>query len=312
MSGLNYSRRKLLFNPQAKLLTHADRVKTWLDTGHVFPILAEISPTGFCNARCPWCSFNGKKSKEKIDYYKLTNAITDMKIVGLKAINWTGGGEPTIYPEFEKCVRLCKSLGIEQGLFTNGYQEIPLQENFSWIRVSITDTGLDNVVRPRVPFGIVLNQTEYLSANDIESFCISAREMGASYFQVRPALTGDFKTQPHIEPPNFIKKRQTDSFAIEVTEYKYREAQKGKEYHECYGFNFVPSIDWNGKVSVCLYRTLEDAYILGDLNVDTFHDIWERLPQSVPAVDSCWNCCKNHEINKILFSAKNITQRNFL
>ena len=232
--------------------------------------------------------------------------------MGLKAINWTGGGEPTIYPEFGDLVEFASSLGLEQGLFTNAYQKIPHQEAFSWIRVSITDTGLDRVVKPTVPFGVVLNQTEQLTFAEMDKMCLKARDIGASYFQIRPALTGDFMTQPYLVHPEFLKCRNSDTFKVHVTEYKYAEAQNPKDYHECYGFNFVPSIDWNGKVSVCLYRTLEKEYILGDLNKDSFSTIWANLPNHVPAADSCWNCCKNHEINKVLFSAKHIEQGNFL
>lgn len=301
------------FNPQAKLLSHGVRVQQWLQTGQTGPILAEISPTGYCNAECPWCSFGDKHSRGKINFDILKRAVKDMHSLGLKAINWTGGGEPSIYPEFAEIVKFSHELGLEQGLFTNAYKEIPHQEFFSWIRVSITDTGLSRVVKPRVPFGVVLNQTAELTYVQMSDFCAQAREMGASYFQVRPALTGNFKTQPHIEPPYTLKAAlEIPGFDVHITEYKYNEAQKPKSYGECYGYHFVPSIDWNGKVSVCLYRTLENDYIIGDLNVDSFQSIWDKKPSHVPATDACWNCCKNHEINKSLSDVKNVEQRHFL
>lgn len=310
-NGVNFSKMSQ-FNPSAKLLTHGDRVTEWLKTGRTGPILVEISPTGFCNAQCPWCSFNGKKSKEKINHLVLRSALIEMAAMGLKAVNWTGGGEPSIYPHFADVVKLAHELGLEQGLFTNGYQELPHQEFFSWIRVSITDTGISQVVKPRVPFGVVLNQTAELTLPEMSDYCLKARELGASYFQVRPALTGNFKTQQFIHPPYTLKSFEQPGFTVHITEYKYNEAQKPKAYGECYGFQFVPSIDWNGKVSVCLYRTLEEDYILGDINTRTFKEIWASMPASVPATDACWNCCKNHEINKALFEAKNVEQRHFL
>lgn len=300
------------FNPQAKLLNHGFRLQEFKDTGRTSPILVEISPTGYCNAECPWCSFGDKHSKDKIDFDLLFRAIKDMKDMGLKAINWSGGGEPSIYPRFGELVELAHSLNLEQGIFTNAYKELPHQEYFSWIRVSITDTGLSRVVTPRVPFGVVLNQTKELTQDQMMYFCVKARNMGASYFQIRPALTGNFKTQPIILAPEFLKMFETDKFKVHVTIYKYDDARKPKAYGECYGYHFVPSIDWNSKVSVCLYRTLEEPYILGDLKKNTFPEIWANMPASVPAVDSCWNCCKNHEINKSLFDMKTVEQKNFL
>lgn len=300
------------FNPQAKLLYHGDRVKQWIRTGKTGPVLAEISPTGYCNASCPWCSFNGKKSNEKIRTDVLLATLSEMSALGLKAVNWTGGGEPSIHPDFGLLVGRAASLGLEQGIFTNGYQRLPHQDKFSWIRISITDTGLSRVVKPNVPFGVVLNQVENITSEQIEEFCLQAKSMGAAYFQVRPALTGNFKTQPFILPPYFLKNHESPGFEVHITEYKYNEAQKPKSYSKCFGFHLVPSIDWNGKVSVCLYRTLEGQYILGDLYEKSFFEIWDSLPESAPACDSCWNCCKNHEINKALVSAKEASQVNFL
>ena len=300
------------FNPQAKLLHHGFRVEEWLTTGRTSPVLAEVSPTGYCNAKCSWCFFADKHSGERVNTEVMIKAIKDMAACGLKAINWTGGGEPSIHPDFAKFVLTAHECGLEQGIFTNGYQDLPFQQFFSWIRIAVTDSNLEKVKKPIVPFGIVLNHLETHTGEELMEFCKKAKDMGACYFQVRPVLEGDYKKQPFIMPPDYLKVYQTEGFEVCVTDYKYQEATKAKTYKDCFGYHFTPSIDWKGHVSVCLYRTLEEAYILGDLNTKSFTEIWDEMPKVALANDECQNCCKNHEINKALDSAKRVEMGNFL
>jgi len=302
----------LIFEPQAKLLWHGDKVKKWLETGRINPILVEIAPTGYCNASCPWCFFKEKQDKERISTPVLLRAIDDLVKLGIKAINWSGGGEPTLHPDFERFLFHAARQGVKQGLFTNGYNTIPAQELFAWIRISLTDKGFARIKKPHVPFGICVNHVESYSNDDLLGFCLEAHNFGARYFQIRPALVGSYDKQPILKAPTFLQRCAGHNFDVYVTDYKYKEAIKPKDYSECYGYHFCPSIDWNGKLSVCLYLTLNPEYILGDLNKESLLDIWHAIEKSAVVTEKCQNCCKNHEINKLLYKTKNIHLEDFL
>ena len=57
----------------------------------------------------------------------------------------------------------------------------------------------------------------------------------------------------------------------------------------------------------------EEKYVFGDLNRKSFVSTWIRKDVPMNLVDAkCQNCCKNHEINKILFTAKQARCVNFL
>lgn len=299
------------FNPIAKLFNHGDRIKEWLTTGRARPILAEISPTGYCNAKCDWCSFADKHEPRHVDADALMQALVDLSSLDLLGINWAGGGEPTIHPHFDRFVSLAHDLGIKQGLFTNAYRPIKNPEYFSWIRVSWTDKGLDKAIRPTVPFGVNLNQTPEQSPEFLTEACLRAREFGASYFQVRPALTGDWRTQPELSVPLHLLQYTTPEFEVNVTNYKYSDYRAPKHYPDCYGYHLVPAIDWNGLVSACPYQ-MGAPYVFGDINKESFLDVWKKLPLAVPADDTCWNCCHNHETNKALYDAKHIKNPEFI
>ena len=302
----------MIFEPQAKLLWHGDRVKEWIESGRTSPILAEIAPTGYCNATCPWCFFTEKHGKNKIDRKVMMQALEDLSSLGCEAVNWSGGGEPTLHPNFKDFVDKASDLGLKQGLFTHGYSPVPNQEKFAWIRISLTDKGLKKVVPPTIPFGVCINQIAEYTESDLRRICLEAKALGAKYCQVRPALAANYKDQAVIIPPRYLHEYEDDQFLVFITDYKYEECIKPRDYGTCYGYHFCPSIDWNGNLLVCMYMTLEKEYVLGNLNERRLKDIWKEIPKEVDVIDKCQNCCKNHEINKILYRAKNVTEESFL
>ena len=300
------------FYPQAKLFWHGDRMQQWLTTGRTNPVLAEIAVTGYCNARCPWCFFRDKSDSERIDTEVMLYTIPRLKLIGLKAINWTGGGEPTVHPDFDKFVEAAANHGLKQGIFSNGYKEIPHQDKFEWIRISLTDKGLRAVKIPKVPFGVCVNHIAKYTEDDIRKLCRESRIIGAKYFQIRPALTKSYKNQPVLQIPKYLEEYETDDFKIYTTDYKYVECTKPKDYPDCYGYHFCPSIDWHGNVCACLYLLDNPKYIYGNIYDETIESIWTQIPKQAPVIDACQNCCKNHEINKILYKAKHIKSVDFL
>lgn len=299
------------FAPQTKMLWHGKKVEEWLREGKTLPVMFEIAPVGYCNATCDWCFFKDRHKNEVVNEAMMINFIIEMHKAGVYTINWTGGGEPTLHKSFADFVYIAYELGLRQGLFTNGYKEVPHQEMLDWIRISLTPEGFKKIIKPEVKFGICLNHIKGHTKEYISLMCAKAKKFGASYFQVRPALIGDYLKQPILPIPNYLKKFETDDFKVYVTEYKYEESVKPRTYDNCYGFSFCPAVDWNGNILVCLYR---QELVLGHIRSDAieriFLDFRERA--GIKVDNKCQNCCKNHEINKILSDALNLKDVDFI
>ena len=101
------------FGTQAKMMFHLDRLQQYLEEGDTWPIFMEVNLTNRCNMKCEWCissnCHEARDGSKGIRYPNLYRFMLDFKDYGGKAITFSGGGEPTFYPEFEPAS--CTDLG---------------------------------------------------------------------------------------------------------------------------------------------------------------------------------------------------------
>jgi radical SAM protein with 4Fe4S-binding SPASM domain len=116
------------------------------------PLHVQLIPTNACPHNCRFCALHmsGYPSNEtfndrdKLTSEELTGIVYDCANMGVKAIELTGGGEPTVHRDFpELCSRIVQ-YGIKLGVVTNGTQPndgiIDGLAAADWVRVSI-DAG---------------------------------------------------------------------------------------------------------------------------------------------------------------------------
>ena len=128
-----------------KLIQHEN-----ICNGNFTPVSSQIVLTDLCNLDCSFCTAGGKMRTDKNKFSKdqVFNILEDMKSLGCKGIEYTGGGEPTLHKEFIKIVNKTAEMGFDIGLVTNGTTIEKLSgsinwSKFDWIRVSI-NAGSDN------------------------------------------------------------------------------------------------------------------------------------------------------------------------
>ncbi len=136
----NWMVRRYTSTP-AKWWMHKPQMTAYRDgTGHSV-ISTHVSPEGSCNLRCPYCSTTYKESQGRIKLDVIKDYIKKLKRRGLRAVILTGGGEPTLYPQFNELVAWLHEHALQIALITNGaesYKVDPLLwKRFTWIRVSV-------------------------------------------------------------------------------------------------------------------------------------------------------------------------------
>lgn len=293
------------FAPSLKLCMNP-KFSQHMDGGMIAPVNVEVSLTGICNAQCSWCFYAGKQSGIILSADRVIETMYEMQELGVEAVTWTGGGEPTLHPEFE---RIVENTPLKQGLITNGLK-LPKADlsRFEWVRVSKTNWPLNASVlyhyRKAVKtLGICVNY-EGLD-HVVHETAEIADIVKADYVQVRPALNLEGE-KTFFQVPKF------DNPLVQVTGYKFADAAIDREYTECEGFHFVPFIWEDGRVDVCAYQRNKDEYNLGNIYDSSFSEIVSAFPSSVPVADDCILCCKNHEINKTIYYTRKIQDRSFV
>jgi radical SAM protein with 4Fe4S-binding SPASM domain len=111
---------------------------------HVELILADL-----CQQHCDFCAYRlpGYTSNQLFDEKRLMpkakalEILEDCRAIGVEAIQFTGGGEPTIYPGFQEIIEKTISLGLKFSLVSNGVRINPdlakLLSKASWVRISL-------------------------------------------------------------------------------------------------------------------------------------------------------------------------------
>lgn len=302
------------FAPHHKLVIHS-QFADYLAGESIYPIGVEISPSGVCNATCQFCFFahtdeeHGGHHKSFLDYHALLRVLGECSDLGVKAITWTGGGEPTLHPSFPSLVELTFSSGLKQGLFTNALARPAYRpERMEWIRITMTDkpfkTEYIKMLRPAKTLGFAFNYGGEQDKSYLEDTIALAEVVKADYVQVRPALNLKGQTTD-IEPPDI------NHPLVQITSYKFEDAKHRHGYSKCEGYHFVPYIRENGDVDVCSYMMGYDGYSLGNIYKDSFKDIMDRSPKFVLVHPHCQVCCKNHEINKEIDAVRHLEDVDF-
>ncbi len=145
-----------IFNPRAKIFANIDRAMEHIETGYTAPVLVEVDPSNACNHACSFClssyiHFDKYKGTETFSRATMPRDIlmslcSDFVKMGVRAVNWTGGGEPTLNKHLKEAIEYCGQNNIKMGMFTNGVlldrwdMFETIVENMTWIRFSI-DAG---------------------------------------------------------------------------------------------------------------------------------------------------------------------------
>jgi len=135
-----------------KIFHFMEKIKSLPNTNSqiLAPLHIRIKPTNVCNHNCSYCAYRtdhlqlGKNMniQDIIPKNKMFEIIEDLEEMGVKAITFSGGGEPFIYPYFLETLQKLSQTNIKFAALTNGSKlKGEVAEIFSkygtWLRISI-------------------------------------------------------------------------------------------------------------------------------------------------------------------------------
>ena len=128
-----------------KMMAHVDRI-----VGDKRPITADIFLTNFCNNRCPYCTYNRWGHEPDARYMSFDDFqryAERMMELGVEGFILTGGGEPTLNPDFDRIAEWLSENGMHWGINTN-YNVLKLIKP-DYLKVSLDGYDEDSYQRSR-------------------------------------------------------------------------------------------------------------------------------------------------------------------
>jgi len=128
-----------------KMLSHLDRV-----AGEHKPITADVFLTNYCNNKCPYCTYRRWEldaGARAMTFDEFRQYATRLRELGVLGIILTGGGEPTLCPDFMSITKWLEDEGIHYGINTNFNSLLFFKPDY--LKVSLDGYDEDSYERSR-------------------------------------------------------------------------------------------------------------------------------------------------------------------
>lgn len=135
-----------------KLVNFPEKIKALREKRITPPLYVRIKPTNKCDAACRWCCYkhgdeydatmhDSVDLRDVIPNEKLIHIVDDLAEFGVKAITFTGGGEPLIHPAIVDAMRHVVEGRMALSIITNAQRlSGPRAEVLlfaAWVRASV-------------------------------------------------------------------------------------------------------------------------------------------------------------------------------
>lgn len=321
-----------------KIFHHFDTLNKLKNGERCNPLYIRIKPTNICNHNCYYCHY--KNPYLILDEYnptdfiprdKMMEIIDDMGKMGVKAVTFSGGGEPLAYPYIEEAMEKNLELGIDLSIITNGSmltgRKAQILAHAKWVRISIDSIIPENYARIR---GISDNAMQTLQKNieefakiknddcelginfvigkenykEIEEVAVTMKNLGVNHVKFAPLMSNEteeyhenIKTEVITTLNRISVELDSDKFRIidlYTSDFDNYEVFR-RTYSRCPIKEFVCIIAANSKVYFCHDKAYLSNGCICDLKDQSFLEGWtsERVTQIFKEFDAK-KVCKQH------------------
>jgi len=318
------AKRKFVYS-KFKIL-HDLELSNSLREGKAFaPKSVRLDLTTNCNHNCYYClyesvsdglkgvSLNSNFPKnQNIDTARVIRLITELEETGVKALTLTGGGEPTLHPDFRQIFERILSGTMDVGIITNGTKAGLLSAykksiRFKWARISVDASNeitwkkvhdpkdkrqsfgrLKETIRQlcydksedlMVGLGFVICQENYAEVYD---FIKMAKEIGVDNVRVGILYGHGFEERhrAYLSKARHLISKAIHDFEdaffriFDKTKRYDNLSLKFKDYDDCKFQDISASIGADLRLYPCCFTKYSPQYAMGFLGDKSFADAW--------------------------------------
>ena len=284
------------------------------------PIHIRIKPTNVCNHKCWYCAYKAKdmqlgKDMNESDFIperKMYEIIEDIAEMGVKAVTFSGGGEPFCYPYLKGTVERLIKNKIPFASLTNGSRlDGDVAELFAhhakWLRISLDgwdDTSyaeyrgiktgqFTKVMKNMTKFkqfggscclGVVLI-VDKKNVSHLHDLVYQLKSVGVNSVKIGPCITSNIPRETNEYHKGIYDKARKqidkccedykdDSFEIYDC-YHWQEEKNNKNYTWCPNMQVLTIIGADANVYACHDKAYNfDCGLLGSIKDVRFKDFW--------------------------------------
>lgn len=295
-----------------KLLHHLDRLIPWSEGKSIFPLYVAFSPTSHCQCACTFCPFHSPQNQTAPSFFpieRFSSLVLELKEAGVKALFFSGTGEPLLHPEIKTMIKLASEAGLALALNSNGLNLKPehfdlIINHLDWCRFSVNghdaeSYALHQGVDPTL-FQEVLNHIEKLAEHKTKNggkctlgvqslfldqneagllgFVKKLGEFGVDYFSLKPFLKHEtsFLKDEFLPSTKLLEKLEaltSDSFKVQVR--SSFEKSEPRAYTKCLSFDFMCEIGSEGNVYSCGAKVGNPQFSYGSILKQNFLTLWQ-------------------------------------
>jgi len=300
-----------------KIVHHMDKIEQLRRGEQPVPLQVHIVPANVCNMNCVFCAYrlDGYLSNETFDTRdimpkeKLFETLVSIKKLGVKAVQYTGGGEPLVHPNAYEMLKATLGLDLDMALVTNGMaltnEMCDTLGDASWVRVSLDaatpemysflrkttqDTwhtvklNIEELVRYKrrcvIGIGYVVQKENW---EDIYKAARFAKELGVDNFRISAAFTtmgyeyfSDFEEKAK-ELAAFTKEQLEDeNFTVfNLFNDRVKDTFEGtQDYDFCPIKELQVYIGADQNVYTCCTLAYNKRGLIGSIKDQSFKDLW--------------------------------------
>lgn len=266
--------------------------------------------------------------KDRIPKAKLLELLDDFSVMGVKAVTYSGGGEPLIYPDIDEIMARTLELGIHLSCITNGSRltgrTAELLGNAKWVRVSMDYSSPKQLSQFRGTQGneywsIMDNLREFAQSkqlncdlyvnfivhkdNHSELFevanklkCIGVQNVRFSPMWVAPGFH-DYRAQIEgsvMAQLSEIKgKLVSETFSVNSTYDTDSPVHSTvRPYHRCLFAQVVPVVGADQRVYACRNKAYDSSGVIGSIADKSFKELWEseEARRALEEIDPSIHC----------------------
>jgi MoaA/NifB/PqqE/SkfB family radical SAM enzyme len=315
-----------------KIFRHPLKIESFEKNKTTSPLYVRIKPINLCDHGCFFCVYStgfrvkddpknhinsgmhaDMKERDIIHRDKMVEILNDLSSMGVKAITWSGGGEPLLHPNISEFINLAKNLKMQSSIITNGTllkgRNAEALKDSHWVRVSIDyfdsksikkfrnikETNFSKILNNIKNFALIKDGSTNLGVNyiihkdnykgiyDITSIL---KDHGVENIRYSPMYSNEFYTyhneiykDVNNEIKKTIKNLNSKSFQIfssypdTINENNIRHGSI-RTYKRCYIMETVPVIGADLNVYACHNKAYDNTGLIGSLESLTFKELW--------------------------------------